>query len=203
MIIGYARVSTYDQNLDLQISALKNFGCKRIYKEKKSAVASRTELENVLANLKRGDTLVVWKLDRLGRSLHELVHFIEMFGKQGINFASLQDNIDTSTAIGKLFFQITAAFAEYERSLIVERTRAGLEAARERGVKLGRKKGLSKKALFNAEKAVELYIQDDMSVREIAKSLNISIATFYKYLHILGCPTTRPAGKRNRNKAEY
>lgn len=196
MIVGYARVSTYDQNLDMQTSALKNFGCEKVVEEKRSGVSVRVELEALLNNLKEGDTLVVWKLDRLGRSLHDLLHYFEMFSQKGINFASLQDKIDTSTPLGKLFFQISAAFSEYERLLIVERTIAGINAAKVRGVQLGRKKGLDKKSLEKARMAVNLYKEQKLSVREIADLLNITPATLYRYLRYMNASLNRTPGRR-------
>ncbi|MAW79365.1 MAG: hypothetical protein CMI63_03950 [Parvularcula sp.] len=140
MQIGYARVSTIDQNLDLQIEALKSAGCEKIYEDEgvSGAKASRPGLEELLKHLQRGDVLIVWKLDRLGRSLRHLIDLIGMFEERGIGFTSLSDGIDTTTPLGKLFFHISGAFGEYERNLISERTKAGMEAARARGVRLGR-----------------------------------------------------------------
>lgn len=200
MIIGYARVSTYDQNLDMQTSALRKFGCEKVIQEKKSAVTIRVELETLLSTLETGDTLVVWKLDRLGRSLHDLLHYFEMFSQKGINFVSLQDKIDTSTPLGKLFFQISAAFSEYERLLIVERTISGLKAAKDRGVQLGRKKGISKDGMEKARMAAELYRESDIDVREIADKLNITTATLYRYLHTMNVRLNRSTGRRRLRK---
>ena len=133
MKIGYARVSTLDQNLNAQIDALKNAGCDEIYEEKKSGVADREALEKALEYLREGDTLVVTKLDRLGRSLKKLLELVEEFKERGIHFQSLDDGIDTSTSVGNFFFQVIGAFSELERNLIVERTQKGLKAARSRG----------------------------------------------------------------------
>ena len=146
MKIGYARISTIDQSLDLQIDALEKYGCKKIFKETKSAIKERPELEKMLEHLRDGDILVVWKLDRLGRSLKHLIDLVTGFREKGIEFISLNDAIDTTTAQGRLTFNIFASFAEFERELIKERTMAGLQAARERGRVGGRKKGLSKEA---------------------------------------------------------
>lgn len=140
MLIGYARVSTIDQNLDLQIDALKQAGCDKIFQDEgvSGAKASRPGLEKLLKRLKQGDVLIVWKLDRLGRSLSHLIDLISHFEDRGVGFTSLSDGIDTTTPIGKLFFHISGAFGEYERNLISERTKAGMAAAKARGVRLGR-----------------------------------------------------------------
>ena len=139
MKIGYARVSTDDQNPDLQIAALKKAGCRRIYTDRISGVATRRlELDKCLADLKAGDVLTAWKLDRLGRSLSHLVALLEDLEKRGVGFRSLTEAIDTVSAMGRLLGHMIAALAEFERSLIIERTRAGITAAKRRGVKLGR-----------------------------------------------------------------
>ncbi len=131
MILGYARVSSDDQNLDLQIDALQKFGCERIFPEKiTSAKEIRPELNKLLSHLRSGDTVVVWRLDRLGRSTKELISIIEGFQLSNVKFISLTESLDTTTASGKLIFQVFAAFAEFERNLIRERTKAGLAAAR-------------------------------------------------------------------------
>ena len=146
MKIGYARVSTKDQNLELQTEALQKAGCEKIYKETQSAVKERPELQSMLNHLRQGDVVVVWKLDRLGRSLKHLIDLVTGFREKGIEFISLNDSIDTTTVQGRLTFNIFASFAEFERELIRERTMAGLQAARERGRIGGRKKGLSPEA---------------------------------------------------------
>ena len=144
MKIGYARVSTDDQNFDLQIDALKKSGCKKIFKDKVSGSKSnRKGLENALKYIRSGDALVIWKLDRLGRSLIDLIKIVNSLKEKNIEFVALQDSIDTSTSSGKLFFHISAAFAEYEKSIIQERTKAGLKAARSRGRKGGRPKAIT------------------------------------------------------------
>ena len=140
MRIGYARISTIDQNLDLQLDALKAARCDAIYQDEgvSGAKAKRPGLDNALKTLKPGDQLVVWKLDRLGRSIRHLIDLTATLEEKGVGFRSLSDAIDTSTASGKLFFHITGAFAEFERNLISERTKAGMAAAKARGVKMGR-----------------------------------------------------------------
>ena len=133
MLIGYARVSTQDQQLHLQLDDLHKTGCERVYQEKVSATKERPQLARLLESIREGDTVVVWKLDRLGRSLKELIGLINAFQAKGVGFRSLNDAIDTTTAQGRLVFNIFASLAEFERDLIGERTRAGLSAARARG----------------------------------------------------------------------
>lgn len=181
MKIGYARVSTADQNLDLQISALKNAGCERVYKEKKSSVSERPELEKMLKYLRPGDQVVVWKIDRLARSLKHLILLIEDFKKKKIEFMCLTNNIDTTTPMGLCFLSIVGAFAELERNLIIERTKAGLAAAREKGVKLGRRPGLTENQQVIKKAACDLY-RKGMTTNDICKSLKLSTATLYRYL---------------------
>ena len=140
MLIGYARVSTIDQNLDLQLDALTRAGCEKVFKDEgiSGAKAKRPGLEQTLKTLKRGDHLIVWKLARLGRSLRHLIDLITSFEEKGIGFTSISDGIDTTTPIGKLFFHLSGACAEYERNINSERTKAGMAAAKARGVKMGR-----------------------------------------------------------------
>ena len=148
MLIGYARVSTIEQNLDLQIDALENAGCEKLYEDKiSSSKQNRAGLTDALRDLRPGDTLVVWKLDRLGRSLRDLIELTNDLQSKKIMFRSIQDGIDTSSSIGQFFFHITGAFAELERNLIKERTKAGLDSARARGRTGGRKPLLSKKQI--------------------------------------------------------
>ncbi|SMD31826.1 Site-specific DNA recombinase [Reichenbachiella faecimaris] len=182
MKIGYARVSTQDQKLELQVSELEKYGCENIYKEKKSAIKDRPELDNMLAHLRSGDAVVVWKLDRLGRSLRHLINLVALFKEKGVDFISLNDNIDTTTIQGRLIFNIFASFAEFERELISERTKAGLKAAREKGRVGGRKPGLSDEAKTKAWAAHQLYEQGEMPVADILNQLHFSKATFYRYL---------------------
>jgi len=140
MKIGYARVSTKDQNLDLQIDALKKYECSEIFYEKVSSGKDRPELQRLLNYLRTGDIFVVWKLDRVGRSLIELLNIIKNLNDKGVSFVSLSDGIDTSSSMGKFQLSIFGAFSEYEKNLISERTIAGLEAAKKRGVEGGRPK---------------------------------------------------------------
>lgn len=183
MKIGYARVSTKDQSLYLQVDALKKAGCKKIYSEHISGAKSdRPKLQEMITHLREGDSVIVWKLDRLGRSLRDLVNLVSQFQESGIGFLSLQDHIDTTTPTGKLTFHIFAALAEFERDIISSRTKAGLEAARARGRKGGRPKGLSKKAQDKARLAESLYMEKERSIVEICDHLHISKPTLYRYL---------------------
>lgn len=186
MKIGYARVSTQDQNLDMQFDALKKAGCEKIFSEKQSSIKYRPELERVLDSLRKGDLLYVWKLDRLGRSLNDLVNLIAKFKEIGVEFISLKDNVDTSTTQGRLFFNIMASLAEFEREITRERTMAGLAAARARGRIGGRPRGLSEENMRKAKAVKKLYDQRDMPVNEIAETLGISRATLYRYLQRVG-----------------
>jgi len=152
MTIGYARVSTDEQNLDLQRQALTAAGCETIYEDRgiSGAAPIRPGLDQALQAVQPGDVLTVWKLDRLGRSLPHLIHIIDGLGKAGAGFASLSENIDTTTAGGQLVFHMMGALAEFERSLIGERTRAGMQAAKRRGKQVGRPPGLSAAQLSHA-----------------------------------------------------
>lgn len=186
MKFGYARVSTKDQNLNLQIDAFRKIGCSDtyIYREEISGASrERPELQKMLTQIREGDIVVVWKLDRLGRSVADLIHLVNEIQGKGAGFISLQDNIDTTTPHGKLTFHIFAAFAEFEREIIRERTNAGLASARARGRKGGRPPGLSKDAQVKAAAAVSLYKQK-RPVAEICSTLSISKKTFYKYLRL-------------------
>lgn len=179
MLIGYARVSTADQNLHLQKDALTAAGCAQICEDTSSgAKVARPGLEKALGMLREGDTLVVWKLDRLGRSLKHLIESVQALDNRGVGFKSLQDNIDTTTPGGKLLFHILGSLAEFERDLVRERTNAGLAAARARGRKGGRPKGGSIK---KQEAALTLRQDPKRSVKEICEMLRISQATFYRY----------------------
>lgn len=186
MKIGYARVSTKDQNLNLQIEALREDGCELIYSEKKGANLERLEFERLKEKLRKGDTVVVWKLDRLGRSLKDLVTIIHEFNSNDIEFRSIVDNFDTTTPNGRLFFNIMAALAEYEKELIRERTKAGLESARQKGRIGGRRPGLSQEAKNKAVIAKHLYVEKNLPVEEILNTINISRATLYRYLRYVG-----------------
>jgi DNA invertase Pin-like site-specific DNA recombinase len=183
MKIGYARVSTDEQSLDLQLDALKQAGCEKIYQETASGAQSeRPQLEELLRHLRKGDVLVIWKLDRLGRSLKHLVTLTSELMEQGVGLQSISDPIDTTTPHGRLTFNLFASLAEFERDLIRERTQAGLKAARARGRKGGRPTGLSHRAQATAAAAETLYRKGEHSTRAIAKMLGISKSTLYAYL---------------------
>jgi len=186
MNIGYARVSTQDQNLDLQMDALNKVGCEVIFKEKISGKSKeRPELVKLFDKLRKGDTVVVWKLDRLGRSLKDLIDLVAKMQQLEVSFLSIQDSIDTKTATGRFTFNIFASLAEFEREIISERTKAGLLAARARGRKGGRPSGYSKETLAKIKAVKALYEKNNgTSVQEIANSLNISRATCYRYLKV-------------------
>jgi DNA invertase Pin-like site-specific DNA recombinase len=183
MKIGYARVSTKEQHVDLQIDALKKEGCEKIYTEVISGTKSdRPQLLEMTTHLRKGDVVVVWKLDRLGRSLKHLVELVNRFIQEDIGLKSLHDHIDTTTPQGRLIFNIFASLAEFERDLIQERTKAGLAAARARGRMGGKPKGLSKKAESIACAAETLYKEGKLTVNQIIEQLGISKATLYNYL---------------------
>lgn len=183
MKIGYARVSTREQNLDMQVIALEEAGCERIYEEKVSGVkAERPILNNLIHQLRPADVLVIWKLDRLGRSLKDLVQLVQQLMENNIGLCSLNDPIDTTNPQGRLIFNIFASLAEFERDVICERTLAGLSAARARGRLGGRPRGLSKKAEATACAVETLYKEKKLSVIEICQKLSISKSTLYKYL---------------------
>ena len=187
MKLGYARVSTQDQNLALQLDALKIAGCDKVYQEKVSgATADRPELGKLLDIIREGDTLVIWKLDRLGRSLAHLIKLVADLEQRQVGLLSLNDPVDTTTAQGRLVFRIFASLAEFEREVIRERTLAGLASARRRGQLLGRPKGLSKAAEQKARIAENLYKEEKYSVEQIARELTISKTTLYKYLRRRG-----------------
>ncbi len=180
MKVGYVRVSTPEQNEHMQIDALKRAGCEKTFTDKASGVKfDRAGLNEMLSFMREGDTLVVWKLDRLGRSLIDLINIIQDLEKRGIDFISTTQSIDTTTSVGRLFFYMTAAFAEYERDLIRERTHAGLAAARARG-RIG---GRPKKLITPTRIAmlVRMY-QDDVPLAEICGMFHISKPTLYRYV---------------------
>lgn len=176
--IGYARVSTDDQNLDLQRDALKRAGCSTIYEETASGKsAGRPELEQCRKALRPGDTLVVWRLDRLGRSLPDLVQIVAELEQSGVSFESLGEKIETGSAAGKLVFHVFAALAEFERNLIRERTYAGLAAARARGRAGGRKPKLDEKQIREIKR---LITDPSISISQIADRYKVSRTTIYK-----------------------
>lgn len=179
MLIGYARVSTQDQNLELQREALRNTGCQKIFEDKLSGSrADRPGLAKALEMLRDGDTLVVWKLDRLGRSVKQLVDMVGELHKQGIQFKSLTDAIDTGTPSGRFFFHIMASLAEMERELVIERTRAGLEAARQLGRKGGRKPKMTDSKIESAKKL----LASGVPPKDVAKNLGVSVPTLYRWV---------------------
>lgn len=182
LLIGYARVSTVDQNLDLQRDALKRAGCTQVYEDKASgrAKTGRPELENVLRALRPGDTLVVWRLDRLGRSLADLVEIVNDLAGRGIGFWSLTEQIDTSSAQGRLFLGVFGAMAQYVRDVIHENTMEGLKAARARGRLGGRPSKLDDLAV----REIEALLQDpNITVDDVAKRKGVSRATIYNALN--------------------
>lgn len=183
MHLGYARVSKEDQNLDLQLNALKQAGCEKIFKEKiTTRKAIRPALIEVFNHLRTGDTLVVWKLDRLGRSMRELIELVNELGARQVHFKSLTENIDTNTPTGQFVFHLFCSLAEFDRALIRQRTLAGLEAARARKQILGRPKGLGEAAKQKAKAAASLYREGALNVKAICAHLHISTPTLYNYL---------------------
>jgi DNA invertase Pin-like site-specific DNA recombinase len=181
MLIGYARVSTHEQNLDMQKDALKKADCEKIFTDKVTGVAAnRPGIDEALSYLREGDTLVVWRLDRLGRSLKNLIEMVGNLEKNKIGFQSLQESINTTNSGGKLIFHIFGALAEFERNLIQERTKAGLAAARARGKKGGRPKALNDK---ERDVVIRLYNERKNSIKEICQIMKISKPTLYNYLH--------------------
>lgn len=180
MLVGYARVSTLDQNADLQIDALRAAGCEKLFVEKASgAKPDRPELMAAINYVREGDTLVVWKLDRLARSLKQLIETVELLESRTIGMRSLTEAIDTTTSGGRLIFHIFGALAEFERSIIRERTRAGLDAARARGRKGGRPKAMSE---ADVKVAKAMLADQTITVDEVAKRIGVSPATLYRHL---------------------
>ena len=179
MKIGYARVSTVDQNLDLQTDALREAGCKKIFSDRgvSGAKAARPGLEKALDQIRQKDTLVIWKLDRLGRSLSDLLSIVEYLKERGAHFLSIQDGFDTSTASGKMVFSVIGAMAEYERNLIRERTMAGLKAARARGRMGGRPKSLNESQV---KVALALAEAGELTIKEICEQIGCSRSTYYR-----------------------
>lgn len=179
MRLAYARVSSTDQSLNLQIDALKSAGYDEIFTDHGvSGIAyDRPGLSKALRKLKKGDTLIVWRLDRLARSMRELTDTVWTLHKRGIHFQSLCEHIDVSSAFGELILHVLSAIAHFERALIVERTRAGIQAAKERGVKFGRK------PVFDGEELMEamFLIDEGMSVEEVARQMSVGTSTMYRY----------------------
>jgi DNA invertase Pin-like site-specific DNA recombinase len=194
LLIGYARVSTEDQRLDLQRDALSRAGCQRVFEDRASgARADRPGLAAALSHLRRGDTLVVWRLDRLGRTTHQLVGLLERFERDGIRLRSLQDGIDPASVMGRAMLQIGAVFAEMERNLLRERTRAGLAAARSRGRLGGRKPRLSADGLDTARR---LMADPRLTMDDIAARVGVGRTTLYRALGRTVC-TADSAGAGN------
>jgi DNA invertase Pin-like site-specific DNA recombinase len=180
MNIGYARISTHDQTLALQKDALEKAECEKIFTDTVSGTkAERKGLREALSHLRTGDTLVVWRLDRLGRSLRHLIDTITTLAEQGVGFKSLTENIDTTTSGGKLVFHIFGALAEFEREIIKERTRAGLTSARSRGKVGGRPKALTVKQVQILR---NMAADPSLTVTDICKTLGIGRTTFYRYV---------------------
>jgi DNA invertase Pin-like site-specific DNA recombinase len=179
MLIGYARVSTQDQNLDLQTEALAKAGCKKIFDDKISGShAERPGLAKLQEALRDGDTLVVWKLDRLGRSVKHLVDLVGELHKRGVQFKSLTDAIDTGTASGRFFFHVMASLAEMERELTIERTQAGLKVARQLGRTGGRKRQMTESKIKSAKKL----LASGVPPRDVAANLGVSVPTLYRWI---------------------
>jgi DNA invertase Pin-like site-specific DNA recombinase len=195
-LVGYARVSTSDQRLDLQLDALRRAGVHDDNIHKDFAVSgarvTRKGLTNALRDLRPGDTLVVWKLDRLGRSLTDLLKKMEDLDKLGVGFRSLTEAIDTTTAMGKLVLHLMASIAQFERDLTRERTAAGMRAARQRGVRMGAKPKLSPEKRAQVEKLMRT---SELSVREIARQMKVSTGTIYNMF-------PGPAGPRTSRLSE-
>lgn len=190
MLVGYARVSTHEQNLALQTDALKQAGCRRVFHDKVSGAGSeRSGLKAALDYVRKGDTLLVWRLDRLGRSLRDLIEIVAGLEKRGIGFKSLQESIDTTTSGGRLIFHVFGALAEFERNLIRERTKAGLAAARARGRKGGRPKTLDTE---KRDLLYRLYDERRYTIKEICRILGISKPTLYTYLQQRDRESTSP-----------
>lgn len=190
MIVGYARVSTQDQNPELQLDALRAAGCEQVFSEKASgALKDRPELTACLRTLRKGDSLVVWKLDRLARSLKDLVELMQDLDQRGVGFRSLTETIDTTNAGGRLVFHVFGALAEFERSLIRERTLAGLAAARARGRRGGRKLAMSK---ADVRKAAAMLTDPAITKAEVAKHFAVSRVTLNASLAREGLEVSGP-----------
>ena len=179
MLIGYARISTQDQNLELQLDALTKAGCQKVFEDTICGTrADRPGLGKALEMLREGDTLVVWKLDRLGRSVKQLVELVSALHKQNVQFKSLTDSIDTGTPAGRFFFHVMASLAEMERDLIVERTQAGLDVARQLGRKGGRKPKMTDSKIESAKKL----LASGVPHKDVAKNLGVSVPTLYRWI---------------------
>lgn len=188
MIFGYVRVSKNEQNQDLQFDALRKAGCERIFQEKVSGASKeRPEYAKMVSELRKGDIIVVWRIDRLGRATYELIKLMVEWKEMGVDFRSISEGIDTSTKMGRLWYMLSSVFAENEREILMERTLAGMEAARARGRVGGRPKGLTKQSKERASLAATLYQSRKYTVKQICDQLKISSkATLYKYLRYEG-----------------
>ena len=201
MKIGYARVSTKYQNLDSQIEALENAGCEKIYQEKISGTTkNRPELDKMIEQFREGDELFVWRLDRLGRSLKNIIDLVLRLSDKGIIIKGITDGVDTSTMNGRLFLNLMASLAEYERELIKERTNVGLQSARARGRLGGRPKGFTKETIRKLIVMRTLYKDLSKAPEEIYEPLGISRATFYRYTKILDNHTNEEIKNMTVNK---
>jgi DNA invertase Pin-like site-specific DNA recombinase len=179
MKCGYARVSTEDQNLNLQIDALKKADCEKIFTDKgvNGGQRERVALKKLMASIQKGDEVTVWRLDRLGRSLQHLIEIVSKFGELGVHFRSLNEEINTSSAGGKLVFHIMGALAEFERTLISDRTKAGMASAKSRGQHVGRPRAMSSERIKHAKSLIDA----GKSLREVARILKVSPSTLYRH----------------------
>ena len=179
MLVGYARVSTLDQNLDLQLSALEEAGCEKLYQDQISGTkANRPGLTMALEVLRKNDTLVVWKLDRLGRTVKGLIDLVNLLHQKEIHFKSITDNVDTSTPAGRFFFHIMASLAQMERELLAERTKAGLAAAKAKGRVGGRKRKMTQSKIESAKQL----LSSGTLPKDVAQNLGISVPTLYRWV---------------------
>jgi DNA invertase Pin-like site-specific DNA recombinase len=179
MLVGYARVSTLDQNLDLQLSALEEAGCEKLYQDQISGTkANRPGLSMALEVLRKNDTLVVWKLDRLGRTVKGLIDLVNFLHQKEIHFKSITDNVDTSTPAGRFFFHVMASLAQMERELLAERTKAGLAAAKAKGRVGGRKRKMTQSKIESAKQL----LSSGTLPKDVAQNLGISVPTLYRWI---------------------
>ena len=182
MLIGYARVFSKDQNLDSQIGELKKAGCSKIFSDKKSGInKKRPGLDDAVSHLRKDDTFIIWKLDRLGRNLKGLIEFVGQLEKDEIHFKSLTEGIDTNAPAGRFFFHVIASLAQMERELLIERTKAGLDAAKKRGRIGGRKRSMTPSKIEAAKKLLD----QGMPAKDVAHNLGVSIPTLYRW-----CPAS-------------
>ena len=183
MLVGYARVSTQDQNLELQLDALNKIGCEKLYQDQMSGSKNnRPGLQLALEILRKGDTLVVWKLDRLGRSVKGLIDMVNKLQQDEVHFKSITDNVDTSTPSGRFFFHVMASLAQMERELVAERTRAGLAAAKAQGRVGGRKRKMTKSKIESAKKL----LSSGILPKDVAHNLGVSVPTLYRWIPAAG-----------------